>query len=304
MSAVLTANLASTLWSLGRVEKAQAALLKGIERNPEFPGFYTTMALQLVALGRIGEATTWIRAATRLAPSDFRLKTIECGLYGELGADQSADRCFDSLETAFGERAFGRRMFLYLSRSQVGKAAELIEQLAQRELGTYMMDFLALSYFQTGEFDKARSIWQDLWPELYSDEDMFVKANEMPKNRYESQKIVYVAYTLYVDGQLDRANYLFDHALETMQSMNRVRGIGYDEMDMFVYAVRGEKRKAISALRSAIDMGWRRGWWVLRYPIYESMREEPEWIALLNELEADIARQRQWYEDHKDDPLF
>jgi hypothetical protein len=36
----------------------------------------------------------------------------------------------------------------------------------------------------------------------------------------------------------------------------------------------------------------------------ESLHQDPEFIAMVNELEADIRRQRQWYEDHKDDPLF
>jgi hypothetical protein len=34
------------------------------------------------------------------------------------------------------------------------------------------------------------------------------------------------------------------------------------------------------------------------------MLEEPEWVDLLSELEADIARQRQWYEEHQDEPVF
>ncbi len=62
--------------------------------------------------------------------------------------------------------------------------------------------------------------------------------------------------------------------------------------------------KAISALREAINAGWSWGWWQLNFPYYDSMREEQEWVDLVNELEADIARQQQWYEDHKDDPLF
>ena len=304
MVPALTATLGSLLWNLGRVEAAQAALRKGIERNPEYPGFYRTMSGQLQSLGRIGEAVKWQRAAAMLAPSNFRIVVWECYLYLELGADQSAERCYESVEETFGERAFGRKVYLYLFRSQMEEAAKLTNQLAQRDLGHSMMGFLATSHFNIGEFDKARAIWQDLWPKLYSDEDIIVNANEMPKNWSEIQKIAHVAYTLTVDGQLNRANYLFDHVLETMQSMHRVRGPGYDEMDVFIHAARGEKRKAISALREAIDMGWRRGWWVLRLPIYDAMREEPEWIALLDELEADIARQRQWYEDHKDDPLF
>jgi hypothetical protein len=113
-----------------------------------------------------------------------------------------------------------------------------------------------------------------------------------------------VAYTLYADGQLDRANYLFDGILEASQSMHRTRGRAYGILDVFIHVTRGEKRKAISALREAIDVGWRKHWWKLRSPLYDSMREEPEWVDLVSKLEADIARQRQWYEDHKDDPLF
>ena len=113
-----------------------------------------------------------------------------------------------------------------------------------------------------------------------------------------------VAYTLYADGQLDRANYLFDQVLEVLQSRHRTRGRGYGTTDVFIHAMRGEKQKAILALREAVDMGWRMDWWMLHSPLYDSMREEPEWTNLVNELETDIARQRQWYEDHKDDVLF
>lgn len=309
MSAIIAESLANLLLTLGRVEEAQTTLLKGIERNPEFSRFYFRMAGLLARLGRVGEAANWARAATRLAPFDHSIRYFECYLYTELGADQSAERCYDSVQEAFPERAFGQKIHLYLSRSQLREAAKLVEQCAQREL-TFSVDdggqekgSLAWSYFLIGDVDKARSIWQELQPDLYGDEDVFNK----PHREYSSHEwwtITRVAYTLYADGQLDRANYLFDQALETMQSRHRTRGRGYGVMDVFIHATRGEKRKAISALREALDMGWRTGWWTLRSPYYDSMREEPEWIDLVNELDADIARQRQWYENHQDDPLF
>ena len=33
-----------------------------------------------------------------------------------------------------------------------------------------------------------------------------------------------------------------------------------------------------------------------------SLQQDPEFIALLDELEPDILRQRQWYEENKDKP--
>ena len=295
MSEVITESLGNLLGTLGRVEEAQTTLLKGIERNPEFSRLYFRMAVQLWMLGRVGEAANWARAATRLAPFDPSARNFECKLYIELGADQSAERCYESLEETFLESAYGRRIYLYVSRSQSREAAKLVEQLAQRAQTS--RELLALSYFLIGEVDKARLIWQELEPQLYSDEDVFNKSQGM-------WMMARVAYTLYADGQLDRANYLFDGLLEAMQSMHRTRGRAYGIIDVFIHVTRGEKQKAISALREAIDAGWRIGWWEFRAPHYDSMRKEPEWINLVNELEADIARQRQWYVDHKDDPLF
>ena len=89
-----------------------------------------------------------------------------------------------------------------------------------------------------------------------------------------------------------------------MQSMHRTPGSKYQIWEVFIYAVRGEKQKAISALGQAIIAGSPYGWWQLNFPLYDSMREEPAWIELLAEIETDVARQRQWYENHKDDPLF
>jgi TolB-like protein/DNA-binding winged helix-turn-helix (wHTH) protein/Tfp pilus assembly protein PilF len=315
MSAVTTESLGHVLFRLGRVEEAQTTLLKGIERNPGYPRFYTRMSQQLSTLGRVGEAAQWVRAATRLAPSDFGIRHRECKLYLELGAYQSAEHCYDSAQEAFSERGgYSRKLMLYLSRSQPreAEAVELVDQLAQRALnpsvgdGRPAKELLAWSHFQLGEMAKARLILQELEPDLYGDEDVFNKVHDENafKKGYGGWTMARVAYTLYADGQLDRANYLFDGMLEAMQSLHRTRGRAYGVMDVFIHATRGDRQKAISALREAIDMGWRVGWWELRSMPYDLMREDPEWIDLINELEADIARQRQWFENHKDDPLF
>jgi tetratricopeptide (TPR) repeat protein len=298
MAPILTSHLAGMLWRLGRAEEAQTTLLKGIERNPQFQGHYSYMTIQLLALGHVGEAMNWSRAATRLAPSYFSIRINECLYYLLLSDDQSAERCFDSVEEAFPEKAFGWRIDLYEFRSQSQEVAKMLEQLAQRELTPFMKERLAWSYLYNGEPDKARSIMQNLEPGLYGDAEVVIKP-------WEWFKITMVAYTLYVDGELDRANYLFDRSLETMQSMHRTRGWGYGAWDAAIHAVRSEKQKAISALREAIDVGWRQDWWwVLRSPLFDAMRDESEWVGLVAELEADIARQRQWYEEHEDDPLF
>ena len=95
-------------------------------------------------------------------------------------------------------------------------------------------------------------------------------------------------------------------------TMPRIRGIGYGALDVYIHAMRGDRHLALGSLREAIDVGWKVTslavdvyWWQLRQDWkLESLHQDPEFIALMNELEADIEKQRQWYEENKDKPLL
>ncbi len=54
-----------------------------------------------------------------------------------------------------------------------------------------------------------------------------------------------------------------------------------------------DKQKSLAALRRAIDEGWRTLWWFdLKYdPNLESLHDEPEFQAMVAEIEADMAAQ-------------
>ena len=99
---------------------------------------------------------------------------------------------------------------------------------------------------------------------------------------------------------------------DRIATMHRTRGFGYGILDVYIHATRGDRNRAIAGLREAIDVRWRVTgypnfvyWWQLRQDWkLGSLHQEPEFIALLNELEADILEQRQWYEENKDKPLL
>jgi glucan phosphorylase len=60
-----------------------------------------------------------------------------------------------------------------------------------------------------------------------------------------------------------------------------------------IYALQGDKQKALSALQQAIDEGWRNSWWydLKQDPTLESLHDEPEFQAMVAEIEADMAAQ-------------
>jgi hypothetical protein len=84
-----------------------------------------------------------------------------------------------------------------------------------------------------------------------------------------------------------------EKSLQHIQTKPRLGNNGYVMFDVDIFALQGEKQKALAALRQAIDEGWRRYWWYnLKYePDLVSLHEEPEYQAMVAEIEADMAAQ-------------
>ncbi len=90
-----------------------------------------------------------------------------------------------------------------------------------------------------------------------------------------------------------RADLLLERSLQSIETVPRLGSDGYGIADVKIYALRGEKQKALSALRQAIDEGWRTLWWYFlkQDPTLESLHDEPEFQAMVAEIEADMAAQ-------------
>ena len=86
---------------------------------------------------------------------------------------------------------------------------------------------------------------------------------------------------------------LADRALEQIQKRPRLGFYGSGIADVQVYALQGEKQKALTALRQAIDAGWRRDcwYWLQKKPDLEPLHGDPEYEAMVDEIRADMAAQ-------------
>ena len=75
--------------------------------------------------------------------------------------------------------------------------------------------------------------------------------------------------------------------------MTLIGGHVFGIAEVQIYVLRGEKQKALSSLRHAIDEGWRRKWWyqLQHKPDLEPLHDEPEYQAMVKEIEADMAAQ-------------
>ncbi|MGL6223335.1 MAG: hypothetical protein ACRC6L_07100, partial [Steroidobacteraceae bacterium] len=104
-----------------------------------------------------------------------------------------------------------------------------------------------------------------------------------------------LASVLLQAGENARAQPLLDGSERTMRQMPRLGLPGYGIADAQVHALRGDKVKALAALREAAHAGWRGPFW--RYyrdidPTFAAIRNEPEFKAAFADIERDMARQR------------
>jgi TolB-like protein/Tfp pilus assembly protein PilF len=297
-SPILTSQYARVLWNLGRVEAANAAILEGVKKNPLFPNHYTNMATNLREMGKMGESMQWLMAYQRLDSTPAFGLIALCKRYLDFDDEQGAVECFNEADEKYPAASIGSRVELWQFRNRFPEALEEAGLLAGRFPNPFAVITLGWNHLNNGNYEEVLSLVRKNRPGLLDGtaETLF-DANDL-------NFTVLAGYSLYASGEQERGNILLDMALTYMAGAHRIRGEGYSELDVIVHVLRGDKQLAIQALEEAIDIGWRDNWWRLRYPFYDVMEDEPEWNRLVSDLEADIAAQWQWYEEHKDDPLF
>ena len=153
---------------------------------------------------------------------------------------------------------------------------------------TAAVELLGDHEVRAGRYSKARDLYAEKFPEWLREDD--------PKidnwNR-SYRTAINLAFILSKTSEQDRAYLRLDRSLQHIETAPRPGFHGYAIADVKIYALQGDKQKALATLRQAIDEGWR-GFW--RYYLerdlnLESLHDEPKFQAMIAEIEADMAAQ-------------
>lgn len=300
MALIIQQQLATATWSAGRAEEALTLTRRNIMRNPTFSGNYRRMSIYQTRLGHVGEAQWWYREARKRSPEDPWLWWQECAAFLNLDDPFSAETCLNQLSEVHPEKfavAFARhRLLMYRGKwdEAILNRESLLERLPGQRNWTWI---LADLHARQGDVERARHLMANVFPEYLGDE-LELTAADLPA------ALIFAAI-LHANGEMQRRDILLLAMEERIATLHRIRGRGYGIIDVYIHSMHGDHDRAIAGLREAIEVGWRKDWWILRQDWkLESLHQDPEFIALMNELEADILEQRQWYEKNKDKPLF
>ena len=306
---------------LSRPAEALAAHRKALELDPLSADVIAYVGSDLFVLGRFDEALTWYEKALEVTPgradTHSSIGNYFCFVLGQL--DEAVVRYAKSVSLDPGDPGFQAFMgegYLHLgdpdrAKYWIQRSIELGPNngwsiYAVQILHLYREDDSSLDdarkaierfprmrpalavlrdhELREGRLAEARALYERFHPELLSEDDPRIDDN------YDIA--IDLALVLIRTGEQERADLLLDRSLEYIQTIPRL-GFGYWIADVQIYALQGEKQKALAALREAIDEGWRGLWWYFleRNPNLESLHGEPEYQAMVAEIKADMATQ-------------
>ncbi len=296
-------SYARNLTAAGRFDEAVASYRKLIELDPLRPNAYRDLAM-LSAYVR-NDFVAAIPFAEKLVDLDPGAPYARCNLaqlYFDLGDHAQAARVMDLARRRFPGSAdvLAYSAYFHLLQGDAVAAERFARQAQVIDSDVFYSAFvLAAIDAKRGNYASARAHYAKLVPRLLDTGSPAILA-------YDLALVPNLVPILLMTGETERATQLLDRAREVIKTMPRLSEGGYGIADVQIYALRGEKTKALELLRKAAEVGWRLDWRYYRDvdPALASIRDDPEFKSVFADIERDMARQRtELAKQPKDAPL-
>jgi TolB-like protein/DNA-binding winged helix-turn-helix (wHTH) protein/Tfp pilus assembly protein PilF len=242
----------------GQLDKAVPWYEKQVSVDPGSSMGLTTLGLVALDLGDEEHAEYWIGRSRALAPYGYDTTLATHILHAYRGEDDQAMR-------------YAQNVLNSKPRDWSGRVAAAY--LRDRDL-------------QAGRYEQARARYETAFPELLNENEP-----EIDGTNYGAA--IDLALILSATGERERADLLLESSLAFIETIQRLGWGGYWISDVQIYALQGKTTEALGSLREAIDAGWRSLWWyyLKHNRNLDSIRSEPEFQAMVKQIEADMAAQ-------------
>jgi tetratricopeptide (TPR) repeat protein len=276
---------------VGRFDESLAWYRKSIEIDPDFAVGYFWIGIHYwTAKGQLDEAVRWLRKSVSVDPGSPDPAAFLGWLFLDLGDLDRAEYWIErSIE--LGPEKFGPNVAMqlfHLYRGDLSTALEYGRRASETKgpwaFMSHSFEPVRIHEMRAGRYLEARAAFEKIAPELLNE--------DFPKVEGKNYRAaIDLALISSKTGEQQRADRLLEGSLQYIQQIPRLGGYGI--ADAQIYALQDDKQKALSALRRAIDEGWSDSWWYFfKYdPTLESLHDEPEFQAMVVEIEADMAAQ-------------
>jgi tetratricopeptide (TPR) repeat protein len=242
----------------GDLVSAHRWFVQAIERSPASPNYPAYIGLLYLDLGDDTKAAQWIDKAIELGATTYRPNVAKALLALYRGDDRAI-------------AAYAAKAMEYRPNVWWGWAA--LAQLRNDDL-------------RANRPEQALERYEREFPALADTEELQI-------NRTNFRVAIDYSLVLARSGNQQRANDLLDRCMKFINTIPRMGQEGYWIADAAIYALRGDTNAALTAIRDAIDQGWRANWWYFlnHDPNFNAVRDEPRFQAIVKELRSDMADQ-------------
>jgi tetratricopeptide (TPR) repeat protein len=279
--------LAAANMERGRIEAARQHFLRAVELAPSDSRALLDLSVADFLMGRVDESLHWARKAFPLAPNLPVSYYHVAGPLMSLGADAAAQRWLGMAEQRFPtyHRIQVTIAMLDFVRGREQEALRRLrdaarEQPKNQELQVWLAEMLLLT-----KSPEARTAMETL-------------AGSAPQSRTygilsETFRVLH-AHLLLEQGQRDRALELLSSALNAaQQQVQDGNELGDVRVELAaIHALQGDAEQAIAWLQKAYDAGFRMPRELRLDPLFQTLRSDPRFEALLKRMDEDIAAMR------------
>jgi TolB-like protein/tetratricopeptide (TPR) repeat protein len=276
-------NLPGLYAQMNRNDDALDLYLKAVHIHPEWPTVYLNLSQHLQGLGRLDESIAWGMRGRELSTDPLAGANL-IAAFVEFGDYDRARNVFADIPVDHPMYEFGDGIDKLLDHDFAAAAAAFEDIVAcSNNPRDFIFDLIAGCAMLAGDYEKARQYAERGNPEFAGDADPLI-------NRFNVSNIIQYAFILQNQGEKRRAKSLLASALPVVHSLPRIGLAGHGIRDVQILALQGKPFEALTALREAIDEGFRgttysNGWPLALDPYLDSLRDRPEFQAMASEIE-------------------
>ena len=254
LSAAVIVNVGEDLSNLGRFDEALTWYENALEVDPGYAEGYWAIAIHYwFVSGRLDEAVVWFAKGVSLDPGAPTLPAWLGWLFMDFGDPGKAESWINrSIE--LGPERFWPNWAMQLLHLYRGNDAAALEY-GRKVFAIFPFEWPVLALLRdhalrAGRYMEARALYKEVFPKLLNEDD-----HKLGAENYRAA--IDLALVLSRAGEQERADLLLNRSLQQIQTLPRLDYYCYGIADVQIHALRGDKLKALSSRRKAIDEGGR-----------------------------------------------
>jgi len=286
---VILHSLVGSYLLAGEHDKARSVAQELIDVNPDFYRGYEAMSDAHWQQGRWDEAIRWYKKAFERSPEHVGIPTFTSVYYRELGDLESAE-VWAEQAVANGPTSplatWGLAVIRYESGNTQQALALLNENLEQNPDDNFARGNTAYMELVAGNYARALELYEKVMtPDAGAESWRITDSNLFSAANY--------AFLLRETGNQDESRAVTEELLRTMDALEAGgRREFYTHVNRGqAHAVRQDNQRAIASFRAAHEQGWPGETWLDYEPLFEQLRQDIGFVALLDEMRTERQKQ-------------